>query len=377
MNNKQAAGLIKTKLLPIIDEIYDAVYSNEWSSVLDQIIAITHSNKALFFMRDVNEAETIMFQLCSSFEYDKKLYEGYRKQPIKCPIYIDTKEFSEGEVRHNVLINTQIDLSNYIGVEYSKSHFFPMPSYYYIGGILIRDGKYDSILGLTKAIDSSPFSEDDINFISILTPHFCRAMSIFKSLKLYKKQNSLYQCFLNQQDKGLLICDKQQHIFLMNKYALDKFDRSSFISISNHRLVINHPIYNQMLVNYIENSVNHEYFSISQQKVIVLSEQGENIFINVLPIKNKNNFSDIDVPCCLITIIFEKQLNWEAIISEFELTPKESQLLKALYQKQKINDLTHQFDVSYNTLRTHLQSIFHKMSVNSQTDLMIKLSLFK
>ena len=377
MNNKQMSNFLGSELLNIISQIYDAVYSNDWSTVLDQIIKMTDSNKALFFMRNVEEAETIMFQLCSTFKYDKKSYNNYRKQILKCPIYVDTKQFSEGEICHNILTNAKIDLSQYIGVEYTENNFLPMASYYYLGGILIRDGRYDSLFGLTKEQAKSPYSECDIKFISLISPHFCRAMRIFKALKLYKQQDSLYQCFLNQQKKGLIICDKQRHILLANEYARDKFDHYTFISIVNNRLFINHKTYDQMLSNYIEHCVNHEYLSISQQKTIMMSDQGENIFINVLPVKNNNDFNDIKGPCCLITIIFEAQLNWQTIINEFELTPKESELLKALYRKQKINDLTTKFDVSYNTLRTHLQSIFHKMSVNSQTDLMIKLSLFK
>lgn len=51
-------------------------------------------------------------------------------------------------------------------------------------------------------------------------------------------------------------------------------------------------------------------------------------------------------------------------------------LLKALYAKKKMIDLPIIYHVSYNTLRSQLQAIFKKLEVSSQSELMIKLSLF-
>jgi len=99
--------------------------------------------------------------------------------------------------------------------------------------------------------------------------------------------------------------------------------------------------------------------------------------ITVSPLQNKNAFNNIDIPCCVVTINFQHQLDWNSLQKEFVLTPKKLQLLKAIYTKKRLFELTSVFNVSYNTLRTHLQTIFRKTGVNSQTELMVKINLFK
>ena len=47
------------------------------------------------------------------------------------------------------------------------------------------------------------------------------------------------------------------------------------------------------------------------------------------------------------------------------------------YYWQELNDLPEEFNISYNTLRTHLQSVFRKVEVSTQTELMIKINMFK
>ena len=86
---------------------------------------------------------------------------------------------------------------------------------------------------------------------------------------------------------------------------------------------------------------------------------------------SSKNFSRISVRFIHNNISSELQLPKELQLS------KELQLLKAIYSKKKLNDLTETFCVTYNTLRTHLQAIFRKTLVNSQTELMMKLNMFK
>lgn len=92
---------------------------------------------------------------------------------------------------------------------------------------------------------------------------------------------------------------------------------------------------------------------------------------------NKQVVFNTDVAKVLITINFEQLMNWYLIAHEYQLTSKELVLLKVLYSNKKINELPETFGVTVNTLRTHLQSVFHKTHVNSQTELMIRLGMFK
>ena len=150
--------------------------------------------------------------------------------------------------------------------------------------------------------------------------------------------------------------------------------------MGENNIVLHNKIYQQRLDYFIKQCATLAYKDIGLQETLIIegeTAQEENLLITVSPLANRNTFNDIDVQCCLVTVNFQNQLNWPKLFKEFLLTPKEQQLLKAVYAKKKLNDLTGVFNVSYNTLRTHLQSIFKKVEVNSQTELMIKINLFK
>ena len=185
------------------------------------------------------------------------------------------------------------------------------------------------------------------------------------------------QSLLDQLDKAFIICDENAQVMIVNEFASQKLNEECPVTLVANKIMINNPVYQQRLMFCIRQCANRLHSDISVQETIILQgTNDENILITIAPLKNKNSFSDIDVPCCIVTISFQQQRDWLKISDLFLLTPKEMRLLKALYAKKKMIDLPTIFHVSYNTLRSQLQAIFKKLEVSSQSELMIKLSLF-
>ena len=117
--------------------------------------------------------------------------------------------------------------------------------------------------------------------------------------------------------------------------------------------------------------------SANQRTILLESSNVSHSLVTVSPLKPEAMFNDFSVPCALVTVVFQTTIKWLLVRSEMNLTTKELELLQSIYCKKKLNDIAIELNVSYNTLRTHLQNIFKKFRVNSQSELMIKLALFR
>ncbi|MCW8866056.1 MAG: LuxR C-terminal-related transcriptional regulator [Colwellia sp.] len=367
-------AISNSELSKLIGDIYEGSLTGEWQNVLNTFMDYTASNKAFFFLQKMEEEAPLILELATNFDIPPEALLYYQENPLDDPYHQTTSLLTEGESHY---CNEYEDLQKHKGGDFYNKVLEPMKAYHVLVGVLCRDGEHESVFAINRDEGEQAYSLQEKNLFELITPHFSRAMHIFKELRLYKNYANISKSILDQQDKAILVCDANGTVAIHNDYAEQKLTLPSVIYLTNNSIHISISAYHKRLQYFIEQCANLAFKDIGVQETLVIEqEDGDSILITVSPLLNKNTFIDIDIPCCLVTINYQHQINWENVEREFELTPKEMQLLKAIYAKQKLNDLTAVFNVTYNTLRTHLQSIFKKADVNSQTELLVKLNMF-
>jgi DNA-binding CsgD family transcriptional regulator len=362
------------KLLEFISEIYHAGHTGQWQPVLNKLLDITQSNKAFFILHELGNQQPLIMELQANFEYCQSALLDYQSRPFTCPTYQITKHLTAGESTN---ANKHIDLTLHRNSNFFQDIYSPLKVFHSVVGVLCRDEHYDSIIVVNRDECDQPYQDNDEELFRLITPHFSRAMRIFIDLRLYKNQSYMSQSALDQLDKAYIICDENGQVLIANAFANKKLNAKCPVTLVANKLFIKNPVYQQRLLSCIRQCANRHYTDISEHETFAIQgSNDEHILFTIIPLKNKNTFSDIDVPCCTVTISFQQQRDWLKVKDFFLLTPKEMRLLKALYAKKKLIDLPTVFHVSYNTLRTQLQAIFKKLEVSSQSELMIKLNLF-
>tara|TARA_R110002167_G_scaffold18873_5_gene70184 strand:- start:2481 stop:3590 length:1110 start_codon:yes stop_codon:yes gene_type:complete len=362
------------ELLEFIGEIYQAGLTGKWLSVLNKLIDITQSNKAFFFLQELDNDQPLIMELQTTFEYPQSALLDYQSRPFKCPCYQSTEFLTEGD---SINVNKHIDLTQHRNSSFFQNIYGPLKVFHSVVGVLCRDTHYESVFMVNRDENDQPYQHKDEELFRIITPHFSRAMHIYKELRLYKNYSNISKSILDQQGKAIIVCDAYGQVMIINDYANQRLDTSCPITLLGNKLFIKNAIYQQRLMSCIRKCATHAYKETGEQETLIVEDgNNENILLTIAPPKNENILNDIDVPCCIITINFQRQWNWLKISDLFALTPKEMRLLKALYAKKKLMDLPHVYNVSYNTLRTQLQAIFKKVEVSSQSELMIKINLF-
>jgi DNA-binding CsgD family transcriptional regulator len=366
--------LSSDELLEFIGEIYKAGLTGQWQSVLNKLINTTQSNKAFFFLQELDSEQPLIMELQTTFEYSQSALLDYQSRPFQGPGYQITKYLTEGE---STYVNRHIDMTLHKDSSFFQEICSPLKVFHSIVGILCRDAQYESLVMINRDEDEQPYQHQEEELFRLITPHFSRAMYIFKELRLYKNHSNLSKSVLDQQDKAIIVCDANGQIMIANAFAYKKLDAKCPVTLTDNKVVIKDATFQQHLMSCIRQCASLAYLDIGVPETIFLDgEYNDNIMLTISPLISQNAFNDIDVPCCMVTINFQQQRDWLKISAQFSLTPREMRLLQALYAKKKMTELAEVYHVSYNTLRTQLQAIFKKLKVNSQTELIIKLNLF-
>ncbi|MDF2177871.1 LuxR C-terminal-related transcriptional regulator [Aliiglaciecola sp. CAU 1673] len=358
----------------LIGQIYQAGLDGKWSGVIDQLRDITQSNKALFFLQKLDEPQPLGFEFRTNFSHCPQALAEYQRRTLEDPYLQVSQQIVEGEA---ININEHLDVSSLVDSEYYQRILLPLKSHYVMGGCLVRDGIYESIYAINRGPDDPAYSASDFELIKIVTPHLSRAVQIYKDLTLYKRYSSISKSILDQSDKGVLVCDAQGRILIANAFANQELEGREDIQVTNGSLRLWPSAYNLRLHQCLTLCVNQPHATGVQEPILLERPDGETLLVSIAPLDRSAGLVDIDQPCCLVTLTKQNAVRWPTLMKEYGLTPKELALIQAINRKKKLQQLTLEMGVTYNTLATHLKAIYKKMGIHSQAELMVTLGLFR
>lgn len=358
----------------LIGQIYQAGMDGHWADVMEQLRNITNSNKALFFIQKLDQPRPLGFEMKTNFDYDPLILQKYLSRALDDPYLQITGHLSEGEA---IYINEHLDVMSLVETDFYQQILLPMKSHYALGGCLVRDGMYESIYSINRGPDDPAYQKQDFDLIKLLTPHLSRAVQIYKDLTLYKHYSAISKSILDQSDKGLLVCDAQGRILLANLFANQELDEHEDIKVIDQHLSLAPSAFQMRLKQCLTQCVNQPHAFSGQESILLERTDGETLLVSISPLNKDSEFVDIDQPCCLVTLTKQNAVRWSTLIKQYGLTPKEVLLVQAINRKKKLQQLTVEMGVTYNTLATHLKAIYRKMGIHSQAELIVTLGLFR
>ena len=362
-------------LSSLLGEIYNAAITGKWDDVLDNVMQITQSNKAFFFFQKLDLPKPLLLEFRTNFEYSQEVFQDYQQRTLEDPLYQTMVQMPEGDCAN---LTDHVKIEHFSQTAFYQEIYVPLKVKYSIASVVARDAEYESAFAINRGEGDPGYDERVLGFMRLITPHVVRAIHIYKELTLYKHYASISKSVLDQSDKAIIVCDQNGRIISTNAFADEYLIPGQPIYIERKQLCLAEPVNQQRLHSYIAQCSRLYYNEIGAQQTILLEANNHlHALITVSPLKQGNHINDFYVLCALVTVKFQQAMNWPLVVNEMKLTSRELSLLKAIYAKRKLNELADTWGISYNTLRTHLQNIFKKFQVNSQTELMVKLSLFK
>ncbi len=210
----------------------------------------------------------------------------------------------------------------------------------------------------------------------ILLPHLFRALKLKRNYNATDHMRGQAQAIIEQFPVGVILVNADGYIISANQFAQDTISESKIIFLKNNVLCIATEKQNQQLKHLIYEAVNTPLNEAGDKvSSIKIDEPKGNGSVSLLitPDPYPGNHYDKQADICAAIFIapnsIKQKIATSAIQSLFSLSPAEARLAALLTTGMSLNDAAEESHISKNTAKVQLKSIFSKVGVSRQAEL--------
>lgn len=361
----------------LISDIYGCVDApHQWVSVLNQLKKILNASSVALqvYRRETNNTFTLKWSVRDAFSlqhaelHDKWVNNSDNPRheiPLQSPIQVicDDDYFSPHSPRfqrfQHQLSNAGLGKAIMLDIQGESSAYICLIAHHLVG-------------------EDRGFSPDIQALLMRLAPHIKQAVSLTEKMNATLHLHSHMTSAMNQLRTGVLLLDNEANISWCNTCAHQLIDQSSDLSLINQKLVFKQSQDLQEFKTHFQRTVSSSSRGI--RRIAVLGKNSEqSIEVLLSPVDQSPSLCvDLNMVANNNVIMFLKgkdstSLQQNEIQTLFGLTPTESLLAIALAEGHSLNDYAERRGVSVGTARIQLKSVFSKMRINRQSELVQRL----
>lgn len=355
-------------LLDVIGDIYEASFDpNHWNKVASGLCKLLNAHSCGIFMEDYEfknrdiigshglpKAGVLGYRLGLS-KYDLTFQLQAATPPGQAEQLVDARDFKTTHPFYYRLILKPNDVG-FLGTM----------------GIYNNDEWHVGV-ALHRSFNSTPFGADELQKLELLYPHFRRAMRIQKEFYKLRSQQHVLQEALGQLSLGLITLDAEGYVDYCNPIANELLINhmglkinpqnkvQAYIQTENKQL--------QQLLNLVATKGNSKKGSCPQVIALHHPEQKQAIHVTVALLK-ASQAPNAQRKMALYLSVPHSPFNISADVLHtlYTLTPAESGVAIALLNGLSLTQISQNNRVSIETVRSQLKSIFTKMGVKKQQE---------
>jgi DNA-binding CsgD family transcriptional regulator len=226
--------------------------------------------------------------------------------------------------------------------------------------------------------DRRPINDNDIEQLSLLTPHIRRAVTIGDLFELNQRNSQVFRTAIDNLQTAVLIVSKDLTILHANAKATTLLEspESSWAVVRNRMSLKNQRLNNALLETVRTGSTNEE--GLGTRGIGLPIAGSEPMIAHILPLaQRKYVFHEGAAAAIFITMRGATPvIGGETIAALYGLTAGETRVALAVTSGQNRNEISNQLGVALGTLKSQLESVFSKTGVSSQRELEILLREF-
>jgi len=363
------------KIQEVVGDIYEASYKPEhWNIVLSKIGEITNSDSAALLYSDTElerAGGTYIWNLSQETQVD------YSQLEIDPNFVLFSEKLPIGTASTaDLLIPDRKELEAFYGEKYNL--FAEKYDLYYIAGvILFNDNDRMVGIGLQRSKSKGPWLTEEIDQLSELSPHIQRALNIHKEFMRLKTREIALNAGLDRMVMGIILISETFECIYCNSTAEKIIKDANVLELNNGQLK-----------------------AISKSDDRRLQDALSQIIQSKAQVDDDNHFSfglwRKDRPTQYPVLVTQTQYMWhelslekfvgqavifitdpernqpiipEALITTYELTPAEAKVAIAIANGYSLEEISQLHNTKLTTTRTHLHSIFKKMNISRQSEL--------
>lgn len=230
-------------------------------------------------------------------------------------------------------------------------------------------------LRITRPQGAPDFGPQERAFLAMLLPHVQRVLNLHLGIHQDRQVISLYSRSLAQLMVAVIVLDQSGVVIETNPSANRLLKAEDGLMIRDGKLRACYGIDNRKLQRLIGSTLMHSKVSrLSRTEGLCISRQsGELNWGVVVQSIAANEWTDDKPRPCVAVFVRDTESQASPPVrlvrQLFQLTPAETSLSIHLANGLSLDEAAEALNTRYNTARSHLRSIFAKLNVRSQTEL--------
>jgi DNA-binding CsgD family transcriptional regulator len=355
----------------LIGDIYDAALDHSlWSSVLESTCRYVRGSSALLGAEDsVHRQTRFLFEWGNDPHYLKLYEETYgRLNPLTVPTVL------HAEIGRVLASSDLVPYNEIVASRFYKEWLSPQGIIDAVAVTLEKTASSYAAISIHRRQRDGRVDDDMRRRMSLLAPHFQRAVAVGKMIELEKTAAAAFADTLDGLSAGLLLVDGEARIVhgnatgraLLETGVLD--NRDGTLSASD-------PQADQRLREAIA-AANAGDLAVGTKGIAIpiAARNGERWVAHVLPLTSgarrqagASYSASAAVFVCKGTLDIASPL--ETLARLYNLTPAELRVLMTIVEVGGVPEVAPVLGVSESTVKTHLQRVFEKTGTKRQADL--------
>lgn len=242
----------------------------------------------------------------------------------------------------------------------------------HILGVDLRIGSgFEARLRLSRAPGGPPFTPEECLWVEKIIPHLRQALELYQKLQSSSSERAVMLDATEQFAIGTILLDADFNVLKLNEVAASILAEADGLKISGQRIVLSQPARNKEFRALLAEvrmapTATRRLFTIER-----LSGRPEiTAVIQPVPVHTFMHSALTPVLAIFLTDPSRSRVIEGAVVSKlFGLTPTEGNIAAALANGLSVSDVAQQLGIAENTVRAHLRSIFPKIGIKRQTQL--------
>ena len=354
-------------MMSLIEHLYESVLADDSLDKFISQLNLKLRAKTTCLIVDIYEGDDHVFLLHGG---DRETVEHYKNVMYASDPFVN---LPPDEV---VLIEELVDMAQWKTMEFYKSCIEPSGLYYFLGMDIPVADHTTIRLRIGRAKEDGNFTTDEREICRSLNSHISRTYRIKKELGYSSKEIDIYRETFDKLSVGVIVLSSSGEVLSTNSKADTLLKQKDKIYLKDKRLKFS-------------NTTEREQFKSACNEIIEISKSGKAQIAKAISVKRKRpgakltltikpgalNADKITIksPPKLIVFVNDHDAhldtNANVIADIFGLTKTESRLSLLLANGHTISEAAEILDIKVNTAKAHLRSIFNKMQVNRQSQL--------
>lgn len=350
----------ESALIPFIGDIYEAsCRPDHWDRVLSRLCQLTEAKSGGLLMEDRSRGFRAIIGSHNIPGIPKVVYRmglGNRDLVFKA------QASQPVGVARQVARHEDIRQSN---PWYYRVFMKPNDMGYIAAINFFNDKDWHAGIGLHRSFDADPFDERSLELLTTLTPHFQRALRIQKELHSAQSREKTLSHALSRLMLGIIVLDGADRVVYRNEVTTSLLASHRALRIQGDKLIIHYREESQALQELLDRLRSSS--NIHQDTALGLRHPDRPHPLIVMGSALRESPGRVVLHLCDPDSAFCAPV--ADLVSTFALTHAEAEVAIQLANGLSLKDIANQKRASMETIRSQLKSIFGKLGVHRQQDL--------